>query len=96
MQDKQRARLHEIIEKVNTLFEGDLSEQDKLVSEPHSLFGPSMSVTGRAAVVRLRSFDCVLARAGSGGSSSLGDERIGAASSSGPTAVMELDSPTPA
>lgn len=30
VQEKERARLSEIIEKVNTLFEGDLSEQDKL------------------------------------------------------------------
>jgi type I restriction enzyme, R subunit len=31
VQDKERARLREIIEKVNTLFEGELSEQDTLV-----------------------------------------------------------------
>ncbi len=31
VQEKERARLREIIEKVNTLFEGDLSDQDKLV-----------------------------------------------------------------
>ncbi|MFE8604832.1 type I restriction endonuclease subunit R [Archangium violaceum] len=31
VQEKERARLHAIIEKVNTLFEGELSEQDKLV-----------------------------------------------------------------
>jgi type I restriction enzyme R subunit len=30
VQDKERARLDEIIEKVNTLFEGELSDQDKL------------------------------------------------------------------
>ena len=31
VQEKERARLREIIEKVNTLFDGDLSDQDKLV-----------------------------------------------------------------
>ena len=31
VQDKEKARLDEIIEKVNTLFEGDLTDQDKLV-----------------------------------------------------------------
>lgn len=31
VQEKERARLREIIEKVNTLFEGELSDQDKLV-----------------------------------------------------------------
>ncbi|HLL02269.1 MAG TPA: DEAD/DEAH box helicase family protein [Myxococcaceae bacterium] len=31
VQEKERARLNEIIEKVNTLFEGELSDQDKLV-----------------------------------------------------------------
>src|SRR6185295_13567674 len=31
VQEKQRARLSEIIQKVNDLFEGDLTDQDKLV-----------------------------------------------------------------
>jgi type I restriction enzyme R subunit len=31
VQEKQKARLTEIIEKVNDLFEGDLTDQDKLV-----------------------------------------------------------------
>lgn len=31
VQDRERARLAEIIEKVNTLFDGDLSDQDKVV-----------------------------------------------------------------
>ncbi len=39
VQEKERARLREIIEKVNTLFEGDLSEQDKLVYVNDVLMG---------------------------------------------------------
>lgn len=39
VQVKERARLDEIIEKVNTLFEGDLSEQDKLVYVNNVLMG---------------------------------------------------------
>ncbi|MFL5355405.1 hypothetical protein [Archangium sp.] len=39
MQDKERARLDEIIEKVNTLFEGELSDQDKLVYVNNVLMG---------------------------------------------------------
>lgn len=31
MQEKEKALLNEIIEKVNDLFEGDLTDQDKLV-----------------------------------------------------------------
>ena len=31
MQEREKARLYEIIERVNTLFDGDLSDQDKLV-----------------------------------------------------------------
>jgi len=39
VQDKERARLNEIIEKVNTLFEGELSDQDKLVYVNNVLMG---------------------------------------------------------
>jgi type I restriction enzyme R subunit len=39
LQEKERARLAEIIEKVNTLFEGELSDDDKLVYVNHVLKG---------------------------------------------------------
>lgn len=39
VQDKEKARLAEIIEKVNTLFEGELSDDDKLVYVNHVLKG---------------------------------------------------------
>ena len=39
VQEKERARLNEIIEKVNALFEGDLSDQDKLVYVNNVLMG---------------------------------------------------------
>jgi type I restriction enzyme R subunit len=39
VQDKERAHLNEIIEKVNTLFEGELSDQDKLVYVNNVLMG---------------------------------------------------------
>ncbi|HEX5749567.1 MAG TPA: hypothetical protein VFZ09_25280 [Archangium sp.] len=45
MQEKERARLHEIIEKVNTLFEGELSEQDKLVYVNNVLLGKLLEST---------------------------------------------------
>jgi type I restriction enzyme, R subunit len=39
VQDKEKIRLGEIIEKVNTLFEGDLTDDDKLVYVNHVLKG---------------------------------------------------------
>ena len=39
VQEKEKARLREIIEKVNTLFEGDLTDQDKLVYVNNVLMG---------------------------------------------------------
>ncbi|HYH94914.1 type I restriction endonuclease subunit R [Hyalangium sp.] len=39
VQERERARLNEIIEKVNTLFEGELSDQDKLVYVNNVLMG---------------------------------------------------------
>ena len=39
VQEKEKARLAEIIEKLNTLFEGDLSDQDKLVYVNNVLMG---------------------------------------------------------
>jgi type I restriction enzyme R subunit len=39
VQEKERARLREIIEKVNTLFEGELSDDDKLVYVNNVLLG---------------------------------------------------------
>ncbi|RKI41268.1 type I restriction endonuclease subunit R [Corallococcus sp. AB004] len=39
VQEKERARLNEIIERVNTLFEGELSDQDKLVYVNNVLLG---------------------------------------------------------
>jgi type I restriction enzyme R subunit len=39
VQEKERARLNEIIEKVNTLFEGELSDEDKLVYVNNVLMG---------------------------------------------------------
>ncbi len=45
VQEKERARLHEIIEKVNTLFEGELSEQDKLVYVNDVLMGRLLEST---------------------------------------------------
>lgn len=39
VQEKERALLNEIIEKVNTLFEGELSDQDKLVYVNNVLMG---------------------------------------------------------
>ena len=39
VQEKEKARLAEIIEKVNTLFEGDLTDQDKLVYVNNVLMG---------------------------------------------------------
>lgn len=45
VQEKERARLHEIIEKVNTLFEGELSDQDKLVYVNNVLMGKLLEST---------------------------------------------------
>jgi type I restriction enzyme R subunit len=45
VQEKERARLNEIIEKVNTLFEGDLSDQDKLVYVNNVLMGKLLEST---------------------------------------------------
>ena len=45
VQERERARLREIIEKVNTLFEGDLSEQDKLVYVSDVLKGKLLEST---------------------------------------------------
>lgn len=39
VQEEERARLHEVIEKVNTLFKGELSDQDKLVYVNNVLMG---------------------------------------------------------
>lgn len=39
IQEKEKVRLAEIIEKVNTLFEGDLSDDDKLLYVNHVLKG---------------------------------------------------------
>ena len=39
VQEKERARLNEIIQKVNTLFEGDLTEHDKLVYVNNVIMG---------------------------------------------------------
>ena len=39
VQEKEKARLAEIIEKLNTLFEGDLTDQDKLVYVNNVLMG---------------------------------------------------------
>jgi type I restriction enzyme R subunit len=39
LQEKEKARLAEIIEKVNTLFDGELSDEDKLVYVNHVLKG---------------------------------------------------------
>nr|WP_277989607.1 type I restriction endonuclease [Corallococcus sp. NCSPR001] len=39
VQERERARLNEIIERVNTLFEGELSDQDKLVYVNNVLLG---------------------------------------------------------
>jgi type I restriction enzyme R subunit len=45
VQEKERARLNEIIEKVNTLFDGDLSDQDKLVYVNNVLMGKLLEST---------------------------------------------------
>jgi len=45
VQEKERARLNEIIEKVNTLFEGELSDQDKLVYVNNVLLGKLLEST---------------------------------------------------
>nr|WP_277991424.1 type I restriction endonuclease [Corallococcus macrosporus] len=45
VQEKERARLQEIIEKVNTLFEGELSDQDKLVYVNSVLLGKLLEST---------------------------------------------------
>ena len=45
VQEKERARLEEIIEKVNTLFEGELSDQDKLVYVNNVLLGKLLEST---------------------------------------------------
>ncbi|NOK17305.1 type I restriction endonuclease subunit R [Corallococcus carmarthensis] len=45
VQEKERARLKEIIEKVNTLFEGELSDQDKLVYVNSVLLGKLLEST---------------------------------------------------
>jgi len=45
VQEKERARLNEIIEKVNTLFEGELSDQDKLVYVNNVLMGKLLEST---------------------------------------------------
>lgn len=45
VQEKERARLNEIIEKVNTLFEGDLTDQDKLVYVNDVLLGKLLEST---------------------------------------------------
>lgn len=42
LQEKEKARLSEIIEKVNTLFDGELSDEDKLVYVNHVLKGKLM------------------------------------------------------
>jgi type I restriction enzyme R subunit len=42
LQEKEKARLAEIIEKVNTLFDGELSDEDKLVYVNHVLKGKLM------------------------------------------------------
>ena len=39
MQDKEKAHLSEIIQKVNDLFEGELTEQDKLIYVNHVIKG---------------------------------------------------------
>jgi type I restriction enzyme R subunit len=39
VQEKQRARLREVIEKVNGLFDGELTDQDKLVYVNHVIMG---------------------------------------------------------
>jgi type I restriction enzyme R subunit len=39
LQERERARLAEILEKVNTLFDGELSDDDKLVYMNHVLKG---------------------------------------------------------
>jgi type I restriction enzyme R subunit len=45
VQERERARLNEIIEKVNTLFEGELSDQDKLVYVNDVLMGKLLEST---------------------------------------------------
>ncbi|MCP3142321.1 hypothetical protein [Pyxidicoccus xibeiensis] len=45
VQEKERARLREIIEKVNTLFEGELSDDDKLVYVNSVLMGKLLEST---------------------------------------------------
>jgi type I restriction enzyme, R subunit len=45
VREKERARLREIIEKVNTLFEGELSDQDKLVYVNNVLKGKLLEST---------------------------------------------------
>jgi type I restriction enzyme R subunit len=45
VQEKERARLNEIIERVNTLFEGELSDQDKLVYVNNVLMGKLLEST---------------------------------------------------
>jgi len=45
VQERERARLDEIIEKVNTLFEGELSDQDKLVYVNNVLMGKLLEST---------------------------------------------------
>ncbi len=45
VQEKERARLNDIIEKVNTLFEGELSDQDKLVYVNNVLLGKLLEST---------------------------------------------------
>ena len=45
VQEKEWARLNEIIEKVNTLFEGELSDQDKLVYVNNVLMGKLLEST---------------------------------------------------
>jgi len=39
VQEKQKARLNEIIQRVNELFEGDLTDQDKLVYVNNVIMG---------------------------------------------------------
>ena len=43
VQEKEKALLHEIIERVNDLFQGDLTEQDKLVYVTHVIAGKMLA-----------------------------------------------------
>jgi len=45
VQEKQRGQLREIIEKVNTLFEGELTDQDKLVYVNNVIMGKLLEST---------------------------------------------------